>query len=333
MKTNPRIIKESVTIGIFGCGTRVRGLLSSKPDIRDRSAVDMIGDSDTCAGRSLVKRRVLWMAGMGLALAVVTARGGGLEYRTEMRTTPRPLQIHVLQVDLADKTQDLAVAVGDDPDAGGPAEAQLVQPWKLAAQAHLVAAVNANAWGNLSAAPGTEAPEQFTAGVPCDVLGWVVSEGAMRSPVDESVWSFWLDPNGQGHIASVKESLPARMAIAGFSGLLREGKVLPKAGGPLHPRTALGLDAAGRRLTLVVVDGRQAGFSEGMSEYELAELLAGLGCQDALNLDGGGSSVMLMADPEGKLQIVNRPSESSGPRSVPVMIGVRKSLKKSDDSR
>jgi exopolysaccharide biosynthesis protein len=117
------------------------------------------------------------------------------------------------------------------------------------------------------------------------------------------------------------------MAIAGFSGLLREGKVLPKAGGPLHPRTALGLDAAGRRLTLVVVDGRQAGFSEGMSEYELAELLAGLGCQDALNLDGGGSSVMLMADPEGKLQIVNRPSESSGPRSVPVMIGVRKSLK------
>ena len=161
----------------------------------------------------------------------------------------------------------------------------------------------------------------------------MVSEGAVRNPVDKPVWSFWLDPNGQGHIASVKVVLPARIAIAGFSGLLREGKVLPKAGGSLHPRTALGLDATGRLLTLVVVDGRQAGFSEGMSEYELAELLAGLGCQDALNLDGGGSSVILVADSEGKLQIVNRPSGSSGPRPVPVMMGVGKSLKKSDDSR
>jgi exopolysaccharide biosynthesis protein len=161
----------------------------------------------------------------------------------------------------------------------------------------------------------------------------VVSEGAVRNPVDKPVWIFWLDPNGQGHIASVKEVLPARIAIAGFSRLLREGKVLPKAAGPLHPRTALGVDATGRLLMLVVVDGRQPGLREGMSEYELAELLAGLGCQDALNLDGGGSSVMLMADSEGKLQIVNRPSGSTGPQPVPVMMGVGKSLKKSDDSR
>ena len=263
---------------------------------------------------------------VGMGLVVVTVRADGFEYRVEKRTIPRPLQIHVLQVDLADKTQNLAVAVGDDPDGEGPAEAQLVEPEKLASQAHLVAAVNANAWGNLPATPGTEAPEQFTAGGLCNVLGWVVSEGNVRSPLDKPVWSFWLDPNGQGHIARVKEALPTWIAIAGFSGLLREGKVLPKAGGALHPRTALGLDATGRLLTLVVVDGRQPGLSEGVSEYELAELLAGLGCQDALNLDGGGSSVMLVADSEGKLQIVNRPSGPTGPRPVPVMIGVGKSL-------
>ena len=63
----------------------------------------------------------------------------------------------------------------------------------------------------------------------------MVSEGAVRNPVDKPVWIFWLDPNGQGHIASVKEVLPARIAIAGFSGLLREGKVLmaPCILGPL----------------------------------------------------------------------------------------------------
>lgn len=129
---------------------------------------------------------LLCLVGMGLALAVVTARADGLGYRVETHTTPRLLQIHVLQVDLADKNQDLAVAVGDDPDGEGPAEAQLVNPEKLASQAHLVAAVNANAWGNLPTTPGTEAPEQFTAGGLCNVLGWVVSEGSMRSPVDKS---------------------------------------------------------------------------------------------------------------------------------------------------
>jgi exopolysaccharide biosynthesis protein len=58
-----------------------------------------------------------------------------------------------------------------------------------------------------------------------------------------------------------------------------------------HPRTAAGIRPDGRWV-LVVVDGRQDSISVGMSLAELAELMLELGCSDALNLDGGGSSTM-----------------------------------------
>lgn len=245
---------------------------------------------------------------------------GELDYRSESRSEPRPLWIHILQFDLADKTHELAVAVGEDPDGDGPAESQMVDPKELASQVELVFAVNANAWSTLPPTQTGQAP-QFVEGGASDVLGWVVADGVERSPVEKSVWSFWLDEDGVGHIGNLSEAVSARLAISGFAGLLSEGAILPKENpdSPLHPRTALGLDAQGRIVTLVVVDGRQPGFSEGMNEHELAELMRELGCWNALNLDGGGSAVMLL-----KQEVLNSPSQSQRLRPVPVMIGLRK---------
>jgi len=60
-----------------------------------------------------------------------------------------------------------------------------------------------------------------------------------------------------------------------------------------HGRTAVGVTADGR-LLLVVVDGRQPGYSRGMTLRELAELLLRLDAVSAMNLDGGGSSEMVV---------------------------------------
>lgn len=68
------------------------------------------------------------------------------------------------------------------------------------------------------------------------------------------------------------------------------------------PRTAIGRKADGHILT-VVVDGRQEN-SVGMSLLELAMFMQELGAQDAMNLDGGGSSEMVV-----KSQVVNKPSD------------------------
>jgi exopolysaccharide biosynthesis protein len=61
----------------------------------------------------------------------------------------------------------------------------------------------------------------------------------------------------------------------------------------------------------VVVDGRQPNHSVGMSLPELTDLARSLGLVDALNLDGGGSSTMVV-----KGEVVNRPSDPTGPRPV-----------------
>lgn len=244
--------------------------------------------------------------------------GAAVEYLSFTRTEPRPLRIHVLRVDLLDKSQQLVVAVGADPDGPGPAEAQLVPPQLLAAGHQLFAAVNASAWDNIPAPPEGQSP-LYVPGVACDVLGLVVAGGVLRSPAHVAYWSFWLDEKGLGHIGALQNTPETKLAVSGFSGLLQQGKVLPQAAGALHPRTALGLDASGRKLVLLVVDGRQPGYSEGASEYELAGLMAEQGCTDALNLDGGGSTIMLQ-----KGAIMNRPSNPKEPRPVPVMLGVRK---------
>ena len=73
------------------------------------------------------------------------------------------------------------------------------------------------------------------------------------------------------------------------------------------PRTAIGHTADGK-IVIMVVDGRNAGGSQGVSLDELARLMKGVGCTDVLNLDGGGSTV-LCATPSAK--IVNVPSDGS----------------------
>jgi exopolysaccharide biosynthesis protein len=78
-----------------------------------------------------------------------------------------------------------------------------------------------------------------------------------------------------------------------------------------NPRSMIGMDRQGR-LMLVVVDGRQDGYSEGLGVAQTAELMKLLGAREALNLDGGGSSVMVTAG----AGIINRPSDATGQRSL-----------------
>ncbi len=73
-----------------------------------------------------------------------------------------------------------------------------------------------------------------------------------------------------------------------------------------NPRTAVGLTKSGRKLVLAVVDGRQS-TSVGMTCAELADLMKSLGCETALNLDGGGSSAMYVAG----AGVVNSPSDGA----------------------
>ena len=87
-----------------------------------------------------------------------------------------------------------------------------------------------------------------------------------------------------------------------------------------HPRTAVGIDADGRKLLILVVDGRSSS-SRGYTMVELADMMTALGAENALNLDGGGSSTMWGRTPTGQLGLINEPSDGAE-RLVPNGLGV-----------
>jgi exopolysaccharide biosynthesis protein len=118
-----------------------------------------------------------------------------------------------------------------------------------------------------------------------------------------------------------------REAVGGFPVLVRdsvEAAGLDSAGaatfGPVrHPRTIVAFASRGRRLMLVTVDGRQPGYSVGMTLREAAGLALDLGATDAINLDGGGSTAMVVrrgSSGTARYEVVNRPSDPQGERPV-----------------
>jgi hypothetical protein len=119
---------------------------------------------------------------------------------------------------------------------------------------------------------------------------------------------------GQRLTANVSLSQDVAMAVTGNMFILRDGVPVAKDDVDLHPRTAIGIDRDTGQLLLLVVDGRQA-VSRGATMKELAELFQRLGAEDALNLDGGGSSIMVARQANGSLAVLNSPSDGH-PRPV-----------------
>jgi Phosphodiester glycosidase len=85
-----------------------------------------------------------------------------------------------------------------------------------------------------------------------------------------------------------------------------------------NPRTSMGYTADGK-LIILVIEGRNAGKAEGADLFQEATILKNIGCVEALNLDGGGSSCMLV---NGKETI--KPSDKTGQRSIPAVFIIRK---------
>lgn len=94
-----------------------------------------------------------------------------------------------------------------------------------------------------------------------------------------------------------------KTALGGGPALVRDGKIIVTTDGRgRHPRVAIGWNKD--FFFMVEVDGRQRGLSVGMNYHELAAYLVKLGCDTAMNLDGGGSATFWVMG-----QVMNSPSE------------------------
>lgn len=111
----------------------------------------------------------------------------------------------------------------------------------------------------------------------------------------------------------------ARVAIGGGPTLIENGK--PEHWSGLvhmrHPRTAIGFND--KYIFMVEVDGRQRDLSVGMTLPELATYMVKLGCQKAMNFDGGGSSTLWALG-----NVMNSPSEGRERPAANALILMRK---------
>ena len=111
------------------------------------------------------------------------------------------------------------------------------------------------------------------------------------------------DPAGEGDLDGVEDAVAGLGDRGGRPGtlLVEEGEdrgaTAQVAPTERHPRTAAGVSRDGRTLLLAVADGRQPGWSVGVTLPELARLMIEAGAWNAVNLDGGGSSAMWHREP------------------------------------
>jgi hypothetical protein len=158
---------------------------------------------------------------------------------------------------------------------------------------------------------------------PIPPRGYVLSYGGLMpsAPLDKlgagerlTIRETWTTSSGQA-----VDRWRAALDVVNGAGLLRRAGADVRDWGPehlasaffgRHPRTMFGIDRAGFAW-LVTVDGRQPDASVGMTLQELQRLARLIGLTDAINLDGGGSTTMVVAG-----SIVNQPSDPTGPRTV-----------------
>tara|TARA_B100000927_G_scaffold53304_2_gene40209 strand:- start:1007 stop:1882 length:876 start_codon:yes stop_codon:yes gene_type:complete len=231
----------------------------------------------------------------------------GVSYTLKKSTGPVPNRIHVLRINLDLGKVEPVVVFGPDPDGDGPAEASLADPRKMASHSSVLAFINTNPWDSFPDGAGRKNRKWYS-GQPVDIHGLAGTGGKMRSSAAPSNTSVWFDKEGCVRFGHQPDDEPI-VATNGFQMILSKGALTVGEGGARHPRTAIGSDKRGKTLWLVVVDGRQRGYSEGMNMHELASVMKGLGCWTATNMDGGGSSVMGLLNQDGSMKVVNSPSD------------------------
>lgn len=250
--------------------------------------------------------------------ALDTGVAPGIRVRRFGTHEPRPLLVSVAEVELSTPGLEIVTtAVDDDGTVAAATTRQF-------ADTHGVqVAVNAQFFTPFwSKSPWDYYPRE---GDPVSPLGLVAADGDV---VDRGGWygtTVWFGRDGAATLERPKRG-ERWDAITGRYRLLADGVVVAPAGEELAPRVALGLDLPARRMWLVVVDGRQPGYAEGVTLRELAKLVRDAGASDAVELDGGGSAAMVIAPDHARATLVNTPIHTRLPgreRPVATHLGVR----------
>ena len=187
-------------------------------------------------------------------------------------------------------------------DQAAKAEAAMKNMPQYGENTKIVGAINANFFNMANGEP----------------LGALVMNGKLCHNIEGNpnygYFAVFKDGHAEIFRDNVKISKDIVEAMGGANILIEDGKVVINDGhdqGNRNPRSAVGIKADGT-VVLYEVDGRQAPMSVGMTCSEMAEILKGMGCVDALLLDGGGSSTFCTRrEGTDKLEVQNSLSDGN----------------------
>jgi len=278
---------------------------------------------------------VLLIAPASLADVATTRPMRGITLERDVQSDP-PLHFYVVTVDLTDPKIHLKVSRGGSEHLPQPWEVTLMPVSEMAERDGLSVAVNGNLFDCESYAAVMDYKIPYFWGNWARTCGWAMSDGALfsGSPADVDWPSLVVDDRGRVNIGRI-ERIPtdAKQIVSGIWQIVTNGRI--NAGNDSKrphepaPHTAVGIDRGGKKLMLFVVDGRRPTYSVGMGWRQMAEEMLARGAWNALLLDGGGSTTLVMRNKQGTADVVNLPSDGhdlpialSVPRPVANALGV-----------
>jgi exopolysaccharide biosynthesis protein len=236
---------------------------------------------------------------------------------TNSKGSTLPTKIYLLDVRLSNSITLVATTADDKDSSISVSEEQMTA--KAPLSAHLEA-MQANR-PNIKVLAGVNADffHIRTNQMPCGVI--YRNGRCIKGSYDDQTTVFALLADGTARCMSAAEyelldKSFIREAVSGRQMLLDNG-VQQSRSTRLEPRTAVGVTRDGKRLFILVADGRRKEYSNGLSYADMAQIFKRLGAYDAINLDGGGSSSFSIEVATGDFEPINRPSDRSGERPVP----------------
>ncbi|WP_198014973.1 phosphodiester glycosidase family protein [Mastigocladopsis repens] len=278
-------------------------------------------------------RRLLLATGLGLLLSPLMFYGWrcllrpprtdmqqvlfrGIVYKRYAISTPRPAMIHIVTIDL--KTPGVKALVTPGIPKPSDRETSAQKTSEFLNEFKLQLAINASYFHHFyEKSPWDYYPHS---GDPSYPIGEAISNGYRYSPPEPN-WPV-LCFSIQNRVQILKSDYCPEGTTHGIAGnqlLVYRGKAIDdNSDDKPYPRVAAAVNQEGTKLWLIAVDGKQALYSEGVTIAELTKIVTDLGAYAALNLDGGGSTTLVMSTNHGS-RVLNAPIHTRIPmRERPV---------------
>lgn len=230
----------------------------------------------------------------------------GITYQRVIKNDPHPMVIHIVTIDL--KADGIKPLVTPPDNAGSDKPLNARTTTEFLEDFNVQLAINGDAF---QAGAVLDLFSYPASGDGVDPIGFAASNGTTYSQDTDEENTLYIYKSNK---ASINHEIgKIFQAVSGSKLLVWNGEAVVNKDDGKNPRTAVGTNRAGNKLIIIIVDGRQPGYSEGATLLEMSGLMLVYKMHNAINLDGGGSSTLVIEGPDGKPLVLNSPIHSGIP--------------------